>query len=97
MIQIVDMKSNGKTRKLLTYAKENKCTVVCKYPERMVDKAVKYNLGYVECISYDAFFAMYRYKTLPAAKYVIDELAEFASAMFDEDTVFEGYNLSVVN
>lgn len=97
MIRIVDVQSNGKTRKLLQYAKENKCVVLCSSPARMADKAVRYELGYVECMSYEEFLNLYKENNLPQCKYVIDEMERFVATLFNENAVFDGYNMSIIN
>lgn len=97
MIRIVDIQGNGKTRKLLQYAKENKCVVLCSSPARMADKAVRYELGYVECMSYEEFLMLYKENDLPQRKYVVDEMERFVATIFTNGAIFDGYNLSIIN
>lgn len=94
MLRIIDSQSTGKTRKLLTYAKENNCTVICSIPGRMKDKAQRYNLGYVDCMSYEAFLNEYKEGTLPAGNYVVDELEKLFSLMFINGAVLSGYDIT---
>jgi hypothetical protein len=94
MLRIVDKQSTGKTRKLLTYAKENNCVVVCAIPARMKDKAERYGLGYVDCIAYQEYLALYREGTTEPGKYVIDELEKFVELMFQNGAKLDGYDLT---
>lgn len=94
MLRIVDKQSTGKTRKLLTYAKENNCVVVCAIPARMKDKAERYGLGYIECMAYQEYLSLYREGDVPAEKYVIDELEKFVELMFQNGAKLDGYNLT---
>lgn len=94
MLRIVDITSSGKTRRLLTYAKENHLIVVCSNAARMRDKADRYGLGYVECIAYSDFLAQYKEGSMPAGGYVVDELEKLVREMFLNGSTLEGYNLS---
>ena len=94
MIKFLAPQSTGKTRQLLTYAKFNNCTVICPLPARMKDKAIRYNLGYIECMSYDEFLERYRNNTLPEGNYVIDEMEQLVNMMFGEGAVLQGYDLT---
>ena len=96
MIRITDVQSSGKTFELLKYAKDKECVVVCSNPIRMADKAQRYGIGFVECISYDEFLRMYRQNQLSPRKYVIDEMEKMVESMFSENAVFEGYNLTIL-
>ena len=91
MVQIINNQSTGKTRELLTHAKTNNCIVVCPIPNRMQDKAVRYGLGYIDCISYEDFLNEYKAGTLPEGKYVVDELVKLVTLMFQNGATFEGY------
>lgn len=95
MLRILDSQSTGKTRKLLTYAKENNCTVICPIPGRMKDKAQRYELGYIDCMSYEEFLNAYTEGTLPAGNYVVDELEKLFSMMFRNGAVLSGYDITV--
>lgn len=94
MLRIINNQSTGKTRQLLTYAKENNCIVVCSIPARMQDKAVRYGMGYIDCISYESFLNEKMAGTLPDGKYVVDELEKLAMLMFQNGTTLEGYCLT---
>lgn len=94
MVRIINNQSTGKTRQLLTHAKANNCIVVCPIPNRMQDKAVRYELGYIECISYEEFISHCKAGTLPAGKYVVDELEKLALLMFQNGATLEGYCLT---
>lgn len=91
MLRIINNQSTGKTRNLLAYAKENNCIVVCSIPTRMKDKAVRYGLGYIECISYEDLLAEHKNGTLPEGKYVVDELEKLAMMLFQNGATLEGY------
>lgn len=97
MLQIIDSQSTGKTRKLLAYAKDNNCVVICSFPERMKDKAIRYGLGNIDCISYYEFLNQYRDNTVPDGNYVVDELEKFYSAMFVKNVHLCGYNITIEN
>lgn len=94
MLKIINGQSTGKTRKLLTYAKEHTCIVVCARPTRMRDKAMQYGLGYVECISYEEFLDQYKTNELPEHAYVIDELENLITMMFHNGASLDGYCLT---
>ena len=94
MVRIINNQSTGKTRQLLTYAKTNNCIVVCSIPNRMQDKAVRYGLGYIECISYENFLNEKMAGTLPEGKYVVDELEKLVMLMFQNGATLEGYCLT---
>lgn len=68
---------NGKTYRLLKYAKENNAVVVCSMPKAMEEKAREYGLGKIECISYSAFLDVHiKVKDI---SFVIDEISNFLS------------------
>ena len=94
MFQIIDSQSTGKTRKLLAYAKDNNCVVICSFPERMKDKAIRYGLGNIDCISYYEFLNQYRDNTVPDGNYVVDELENLVSMMFLNGAVLQGYDIT---
>jgi hypothetical protein len=94
MVRIINNQSTGKTRQLLTYAKENNCIVVCSIPNRMQDKAVRYGLGYIDCISYEDFISDHKAGTQTAGKYVVDELEKLVMLMFQNGATLEGYCLT---
>ena len=72
MFRVFDKQSTGKTKKLVTFAKENNCTIICSMPLRMQDKAIRYGVGHVDCISYEDFLKMFADKSIPQEGYVID-------------------------
>ncbi len=94
MVRIINNQSTGKTRQLLTYAKENNCIVVCPIPNRMQDKAVRYGLGYIDCISYEDFLNDYKAGAITEGKYVVDELEKLVMLMFQNGAALEGYCLT---
>lgn len=94
MIKIIDSQSTGKTKKLLAFAKENNCIVICLMPSRMKDKAMRYGLGTVDCISYDEFLAQYKQSNL-FGNYVIDEPEKLLTLMFAEDAYLCGYDMTI--
>ena len=94
MVRIINNQSTGKTRQLLTYAKEHNCVVVCPIPNRMRDKAVRYGLGYIDCISYEDFLNDYKTGTTTEGKYVVDELEKLVMLMFQNGATLEGYCLT---
>lgn len=67
-------RGNGKTYRLLKYAKEHKAIVVCSMPQAMEEKAKEYGLGKIECISYSAFIKV---KNKITTNVVIDEVEGF--------------------
>ena len=91
MVRIINNQSTGKTRQLLTHAKENRCIVICSIPTRMKDKAVRYGLGYIDCMSYEDFLESYKSGTLPNGQYVVDELEKLALLMFQNGATLDGY------
>lgn len=95
MLRIVGSPSTGKTKEILTYAKNNNCIVVCAVPSRLTTKASCYGLGYIECISYDNFLAQYKDGTLEPRSYLIDELENLVSMMFQGESTFAGYDMSI--
>jgi hypothetical protein len=94
MFKVINSQSTGKTRKLLAYAKEHSCIVVCAMPNRMRDKAIQYGLGYVECISYEDFLSQYKSDELLHHRYVVDELDRLTAMMFQGEAIFDGYCLT---
>lgn len=88
MVQIIDYADTGKTETLLRVAKENNGIVVCKRPDRMMEKARSYGIGAVECISYDEFLAL----ESTSANYYIDEL-ENLLALYSLD--IKGYTITL--
>ena len=80
---IVGGRSQGKTRKLLEYAKENNAIVICKNPYAMEQKAKAYGIIGLRFIGYDRFAEKYEEQTLEEdEKYVIDEITEFFNRFF---------------
>ncbi|MBQ8806170.1 MAG: hypothetical protein IJZ68_06760 [Bacteroidaceae bacterium] len=94
MVRIINNQSTGKTRQLLTHAKENNCIVVCPIPNRMKDKAIRYGLGYIDCMSYEDFLNDYKAGTLPQGNYVVDELEKLVLLMFQNGAELNGYCLT---
>ena len=71
----VGPRGNGKTERLLKFAKENETIVVCANPNAMKVKAQDYGIGDIECISYGDLIkvpSQYSHK-----KIIIDELYTF--------------------
>ena len=67
MYMEIGSRGNGKTERLLKFAKKNDAIVICNNPFAMKEKAREYGIPDVECVSY--------YDTLYAdKKYVVDEL-----------------------
>lgn len=66
----ISPKGNGKTKRLLEFAKKHNAIVICNNPFAMKEKAREYEIPDVECVSYyDALYA--------DEYYVIDELDKF--------------------
>ena len=55
MYRIIDNRGTGKTSRLLLLAKENNGIVVCANPISMREKAHRYGLTGIECMSYTEF------------------------------------------
>ena len=92
MLRIFDKQSTGKTQKLLAYAKDNQCIVVCSNPIRMKDKGIRYNLGNIECISYEEFLGRYNYGVMQPNNYLIDEPEKLLSLLFINGAKFAGFD-----
>ena len=90
MYREIGEKGNGKTKRLLEYAKNNNAIVVCSMPRAMEEKAREYGLGKIECISYSAFLEV-RHK-IESQKVVIDEVEGFLNRL---DNNIIGYTLGV--
>ena len=92
MLRLFDKQSTGKTQKLLAYARDNNCVVVCSNPARMKDKSFRYNLGTVECLSYEEFLGRYKYGVMEPGDYVIDEPEKLVSLLFINGAKFAGFD-----
>lgn len=55
MTHIIDKNCSGKTSRLLLLAKENKGIIVCKDPERTLDKAISYGIVGIDYMSYEEY------------------------------------------
>ena len=94
MLRIFDKQSTGKTKQLLAYAKDNDCVVICSNPTRMKDKAVRYNLGNIECISYEDFLGRYKYDVMDPHNYLVDEPEKLLSLLFINGAKFVGFDMT---
>ena len=94
MLRIFDKQSTGKTQKLLSYAKDNNCVVICSNPARMKDKALRYNLGSIECLSYEEFIGRYKYGVMDPADYLIDEPEKLLNLLFINNAKFVGFDMT---
>ena len=94
MLRIFDKQSTGKTKQLVQFAKANNCTIVCALPLRMQDKAIRYGVGHVECISYEELLANYATKSLEVKDYVIDEPERLMCLMFQNGARLCGYDMT---
>lgn len=74
MDRIIDSSSSGKTKKLMTLAKENHGVFVCANPNAMITKAFAYGLAGFPIISYYDYVNDIYYKH---TKCYIDELENF--------------------
>lgn len=90
MYREIGERGNGKTYRLLKYAKDNHMIVVCSMPRAMEEKAREYGLGKIECISYSAFLDV-KHK-IASEKVVIDELEGLLNRLYPN---IEGYTLGV--
>lgn len=90
MYKEIGPKCNGKTRRLLEYAKNTKSIVVCNLPKAMEEKAREYGIGNIECISYSTFLDV-RHK-LKGQTIVIDEIDNLLEYL---NTDIIGYTLGV--
>ncbi len=94
MFRVFDKQSTGKTKKLVTFAKENNCTIICSMPLRMQDKAIRYGVGHVDCISYEDFLKMFADKSIPQESYVIDEPERLMVLMFQNGSNLMGFDMT---
>lgn len=85
MNKFIGNRSTGKTKKLLEFAKENNCVVVCKNLGAMYFKALNYGLTGIEFIYYNEL-------TDKNKDYVIDDLDEFIRENFKN---VKGFSLTV--
>ena len=84
---IIGNSSSGKTRKLLTAAKEADAVVVCQNPEAMRVKAYSYGFTGMDFCGYDET------RNLPSGRSImIDELVNFFE--YNYDVCLEGFNLT---
>ena len=86
----VGPKGNGKTRRLLEYAKANKAVVVCKMPKAMEEKAREYGLGNIQCMSYSTFLNIAH--KIGKERIVIDEVEGLLNRLSPN---IEGYTLGL--
>lgn len=86
----VGPRGNGKTRRLLEYAKKNKATVVCNMPRAMKEKAREYGLGEINCMSYSTFLNIT--DKLGKERIVIDEIEGLLNRLSPN---IEGYTLGL--
>lgn len=94
MFRVFDKQSNGKTKKLLVFAKQNNCTVICSFPSRMQDKAIRYGIGSINCISYEEFLTQYVEHRLEKLDYVIDEPEKLLILFFQNGATLQGYDMT---
>lgn len=90
MYREIGERDNGKTKRLLEYAKKHKAIVVCSMPRAMEEKAREYGLGKIECISYTVFLD--NAKKLGTEPIVIDEIENFLTHI---NPHIDGYTLGV--
>ncbi len=95
MLRIIDSNDSGKTRKLLEeISKDPNSIIVCKHPERIVDKCINYGVSIVDAISYQDFLEIIKNDDAnpsPRRKVYIDELEAFMKVCCKQ---FEGYTLT---
>ena len=95
MLRIIDVNDSGKTRKLLTaIADDPNAVIVCKRPDRIVDKCISYRIPIVDAISYHDYLAIIKNDEVnpsPRRKVYIDELEEFIKVCCPN---LQGYTLS---
>ena len=107
MIQIIDGRATGKTSRLLLLAKETGCTIACRNPEDLRQKAYQYGITGIAIISYrDLLKRGYGqfepqellkggYGQFDSQEILIDELEMFASYVVSEfHRKLAGYTLS---
>lgn len=87
MNKFIGNRSTGKTKKLLEFAKENNCIVVCKNPGAMYFKALNYGLTGIDFIYYNELKNEDKDKN-----YVIDDLDEFINENFKN---VKGFSLTI--
>ena len=86
----VGPRGNGKTKRLLEYAKNNNATVVCNMPRAMEEKAREYGLGDINCMSYSTFLNVVH--KIRKEKIVIDEIEGLLNRLSPN---IEGYTLGL--
>lgn len=90
MYQIIDFRDTGKTKELLTFAKDQHASIVCKNPVAMIEKAKRYGIVGVKAYSYQEFW---RYVIPCQEAIVIDELEECLMEGPNDNLL--GYNLTI--
>lgn len=94
MVQIIDGRSTGKTRKLFEVAKEKGATIVCSNPSAFADKAFRYGIYGLDFMSYGDLICG---NHTPQTNVMIDEVEEFLQYFSSYAPVCQilGYTLSV--
>ena len=90
MYRIIDKRGTGKTSRLILLAKEKDCLIVCKNPQRLIEKAYAYGITGIKCISYEDFLNVNYDINLPV---YIDDLDSFLPHIIEEANIV-GYTLS---
>lgn len=75
MIKIIDNRGTGKTSRLLLLAKENRGTVVCANPQLLTEKAYRYGIVGVNCVSYITY--LNNKEKFDKQKIFIDDVEQF--------------------
>ena len=92
MYRIIDVRSNGKTNRLMLLAKENNALFICNNPRAMEAKAHNYGIVGINFIDYAS--ALNNMKNFESQLVVIDEIEQFVQYTLSNVGCLIGYTLS---
>lgn len=74
-------RGTGKTKRLIEEASTMNGTIVCKYPEKMLEKIFYYGYRGVQVIGYDQYLSN---TDTASSNYLIDEIEDFLSFLSND-------------
>lgn len=93
MLRIIDDRDKGKTRALLEECSKTGGIFICKHPNRVLDKCYSYGIDSSNILPLGYDEALKCLKKEMNKKVYIDEIEEFISLLFENNTIM-GYSLS---
>ena len=81
MFIITGGRGSGKTKKLLETAQENGGVIICRDPQKMIDRAHKYGMTGLDIISYEEYCTR---KVIPNKPKYIHDLEAFMTDTFKD-------------